>query len=69
MKTKDKKAALVAKTRDELVAEEARLRREIFDLQFKAATQPNRNTAAAKTARRDLARVLTAITARDLQQK
>lgn len=51
---------LMAKTSAELRAEEERLRKEIFELQFKHSTRQLANPMALKASRHDLARVLTA---------
>jgi ribosomal protein L29 len=50
----------MAKTSAELRAEEERLRKEIFELQFKHSTRQLANPMALKASRHDLARVLTA---------
>ncbi len=47
------------KSRSELREEEHRLRKELFDLQFKHGTRQLSDTAAIKRARREIARVKT----------
>lgn len=52
-------AALAAKSTSELQAEETRLRKELFDLEFKHSTRQLSDTMAIRRARRQLARVIT----------
>ena len=47
------------KSRSELRDEEHRLRKELFDLQFKHGTRQLSDTASIKRARREIARVKT----------
>jgi len=53
MKTKDLRTNSV----DELVAEESRLERELFDLRFKHGTRQLLDTDSMRRARRDIARI------------
>ena len=52
---------LRAKTADELKDQLVDLKKEQFNLRFRAATGQNENTARMKTVRRDVARVLTVL--------
>jgi large subunit ribosomal protein L29 len=54
-----KNEELAKKSADELKAEEAKMRKEIFDLQFKHSTRQLNDTMAVRRAKRDLARVIT----------
>ena len=56
-----KAADLREKTPDQLRDELAALKKEQFNLRFRAATGQNENTARMKTVRRDVARVLTVL--------
>jgi large subunit ribosomal protein L29 len=47
------------KTQDELEFELGKLRRELFDLRFKAATETSANPSRIREARRDVARIHT----------
>jgi large subunit ribosomal protein L29 len=57
MKTKD----LRNNSAEELIAEEARLSRELFDLTFKHGTRQLLDTDSMRRTRRDIARVKTLI--------
>jgi large subunit ribosomal protein L29 len=57
MKTKD----LRNNSADELIAEEARLSRELFDLSFKHGTRQLMDTDSMRRTRRDIARIKTLI--------
>ena len=50
----------------ELVAREAELRQELFNLRFQHATRQLENTARLSQARREMARVLTLLREREL---
>ena len=50
---------LTGKNATELAAEETRMRKELFDLEFKHSTRQLSDTMSIKKARRQLARVLT----------
>jgi large subunit ribosomal protein L29 len=52
----------------DLKAEETRLRKELFDLQFKHGTRQLMDTAAISRTRRQLARVLTVISQKTREQ-
>ena len=52
----------------ELKTEETRLRKELFDLQFKHGTRQLMDTAAMSRTRRQLARVLTVISQKTREQ-
>jgi large subunit ribosomal protein L29 len=54
-----KNAELAQKSAADLKAEEAKMRKEIFDLQFKHSTRQLNDTMAIRRAKRDLARVIT----------
>ncbi len=56
-----KPAELREKTPDQLREELAKLKKESFNLRFRQATGQLENTAAFRKARRDAARVLTAL--------
>jgi len=51
---------------EELVAREAELRQELFNLRFQHATRQLENTARLSQARREMARVLTLLREREL---
>ncbi|HEY4220863.1 MAG TPA: 50S ribosomal protein L29 [Myxococcota bacterium] len=51
--------ALRAKNAAELTEEETRLRKELFDLEFKHSTRQLNDTMAIRRARRQIARVVT----------
>jgi len=57
---------LVSKSLAELREEEARLRKELFDLRFQHGTRQLSDTMSIRRARRDLARVLTVAHAKDI---
>lgn len=57
--SKKKNEELAKKSVDELKAEEVKVRKEIFDLQFKHSTRQLNDTMAVRRAKRDLARVIT----------
>lgn len=57
-----KPSELKDKSRTELLEEEQRLRRELFDARFQHGTRQLSDTASIRRLRRDLARVLTFIT-------
>lgn len=57
--SKKKNEELAQKSVDELKAEEVKVRKEIFDLQFKHSTRQLNDTMAVRRAKRDLARVIT----------
>jgi len=59
---------LAGKTLAELKDEEARLRKDLFDLRFQHGTRRLMDTAAVKRARKDIARVLTAQSQQKRQQ-
>lgn len=52
----------------ELKEEEGRIRRELFDLQFKHGTRQLQDTASMSRSRRQLARVLTVISQKSREQ-
>ena len=52
---------LKGKTPDDLKKEETRLRKELFDLEFKHSTRQLTDTMAIRRTRRQIARVLTAL--------
>ncbi len=54
-----KNQELSEKSAADLKAEEAKMRKEIFDLQFKHSTRQLNDTMAVRRAKRDLARVIT----------
>jgi large subunit ribosomal protein L29 len=54
-----KNEELAKKSAADLKAEEAKMRKEIFDLQFKHSTRQLNDTMAIRRAKRDLARVIT----------
>ncbi len=54
-----KTEALAKKSASELAAETTKLRKELFDLQFKHSTRQLNDTMAIRKARRHLARVIT----------
>lgn len=54
-----KNKELKEKSAADLKAEEAKMRKEIFDLQFKHSTRQLNDTMAIRRAKRDLARVIT----------
>ena len=57
MKAKD----LVGKSKDELVEEIAKLKKEQFNLRFQKATGQLENVARVRAVRRDIARIRTAL--------
>lgn len=54
-----KNEELAKKSAADLKADEAKMRKEIFDLQFKHSTRQLNDTMAIRRAKRDLARVIT----------
>lgn len=54
-----KNKELSEKSAADLKADEAKMRKEIFDLQFKHSTRQLSDTMAIRRAKRDLARVIT----------
>lgn len=54
-----KNEELAKKSAADLKSEEAKMRKEIFDLQFKHSTRQLNDTMAVRRAKRDLARVIT----------
>ena len=54
-----KNEELAKKSAADLKTEEAKMRKEIFDLQFKHSTRQLNDTMAVRRAKRDLARVIT----------
>jgi large subunit ribosomal protein L29 len=54
-----KNAELAKKSATELKAEEARLRKELFDLEFKHSTRQLGDTMSIRRTRREIARVVT----------
>ena len=55
-------------TEEELHQKEAELKRKFFTLRFQVATGQQDNTAALKEARRDIARVKTVLSERQLER-
>jgi large subunit ribosomal protein L29 len=55
---------LRAKTDAELAADEAQLRKQLFDVRYKHATRQLEDTASIKKGKKDLARLLTVKTER-----
>lgn len=55
-----KKDGLAGKSASDLTAEETKLRKELFDLEFKHSTRQLNDTMSIRRTRRQLARVLTA---------
>lgn len=54
---------------EELVEKAAQLRRELFNLRFQRATGQLANTARFRTAKRDLARVLTVMREHGIEER
>ena len=59
---------LRAKTDAELAADEAQLRKQLFDVRYKHATRQLEDTASIKKNKKDLARLLTVKTERAQKQ-
>ncbi len=57
------------KSLEELREEEQRLRRELFDLEFKNGTRQLLDTASITKAKRDIARVLTVLNEKNRAEK
>ena len=57
--SKKKNEELAKKSAAELKDEETKMRKELFDLQFKHSTRQLNDTMAIRRAKRDLARVIT----------
>lgn len=57
--SKKKNEELAKKSAAELKDEESKMRKELFDLQFKHSTRQLNDTMAIRRAKRDLARVIT----------
>ena len=60
---------LRAMTREELEARIAKLRKEIFGLRFKAATEPVTDPHAIRKARKEIARIYTILRERELAEQ
>ena len=57
--SKKKNEELAKKSAAELKEQESKMRKELFDLQFKHSTRQLNDTMAIRRAKRDLARVIT----------
>ena len=66
MKTKDELKALQAKTTAELDTELKNKKSELFNLRFQLATGQLQNTAAVRACKKDIARIKTVLSQREL---
>ena len=66
MKTKDELKALQAKTLAELDTDLKNKKSELFNLRFQLATGQLQNTAAVRACKKDIARIKTVLSQREL---